>query len=430
MSSSVLLTKANTSFCLDLLKKLSEEDKSTNIFFSPFSISAAMAMVMMGARGNTAAQLSETLGFTEAMERVSADVPLMSSDPSGRNVRTQQISRLPNYLLKVFSCCPQCLKAQDEDQDDVHAKFSELLSDYDKEPALILSNRLYGEQSYVFDETFLVKTQKHYKAELETVDFRNNAEDSRLNINMWVEKQTKGHIVDLLSESVLDSRTTLVLVNAIYFKGKWKMQFNTEDTTEEEFRINKNETKPVKMMHIKSKFHTNSIPELNCEILEMPYEGEDLTMIIILPNDIEDDTTGLEKLEKELTFDRFMEWTRPDMMGWNTAHVKLPRFNMEETYDMKDVLSSLGIVDAFDVSRSNFSGMSRANDLVLSKVLHKAVVEVNEEGSEAAAASAAVINDRAVIVPTMFTADHPFLFFIQHKPTQMLLFAGRCCSPQ
>ncbi|KAM9337510.1 leukocyte elastase inhibitor-like [Symphorus nematophorus] len=224
--------------------------------------------------------------------------------------------------------------------------------------------------------------------------------------------------------------TRLVLVNAIYFKGNWNKQFKESATRDAQFRLNKNDTKPVRMMHQKSKFPLTYIPEANCQILEMPYKGKELSMLIFLPMDIEDSTTGLEKLEEQLTYENFVEWTRPDIMDEIEVQVGLPRFKMEETYDMKNVLISMGLVDAFDMAMSDFSGMSPANDLVLSKVVHKAFVEVNEEGTEAAAATGVVIMLLCYRPPATFIADHPFLFFIRHNPSKSILFAGRYCSPQ
>uniref|UniRef100_A0A3P9H4G2 Serpin B6 n=1 Tax=Oryzias latipes TaxID=8090 RepID=A0A3P9H4G2_ORYLA len=184
------------------------------------------------------------------------------------------------------------------------------------------------------------------------------------------------------------------------------------------------------MMYQKSKFPLTYIPEINCQILEMPYKDKELSMLVFLPTDIEDSTTGLEKLEKALTYENFMEWTRPDMMNEVEVRVGFPRFKMEQKYDMKKVLVSMGMADAFDMSKCDFSGMSPANDLVLSEVFHKAFVEVNEEGTEAAAATAAVMMLRCAMMPAAFIADHPFLFFIRHNRSMSILFAGRYCSPQ
>uniref|UniRef100_A0A7N6AT11 Leukocyte elastase inhibitor n=1 Tax=Anabas testudineus TaxID=64144 RepID=A0A7N6AT11_ANATE len=384
MASSTPLTKANTSFSLDLAKKLGDNDKTANIFYSPFSISSALAMVMLGARGNTATQMSE------------------------------------------------CLKPQDC-QDDLHAHFAQLLSELNKPDApysLSVANRLYGEKSYQFVEEFLAKTRKHYSAELEPVDFKTKADEVRVNINNWVDKQTHGKIKDLLAQGTLNSMTILLLVNAIYFKGSWNERFREDSTVDAQFRINKNDTKMVKMMCQKNDFPLASIPEAACQILEMPYKGKVLSMLIFLPNEIEDDTTGLEKLEKELTYEKFEEWTHPAKMFKTEVEVKLPRFKLEATYDLNEVLKSMGMVDVFDDTKSDLSGISLTKDLFLSKVVHKAFVEVNEEGTEAAAATAVMITACAFRIPASFNADHPFLFFIRHNPTKSVLFAGRYSSPK
>ncbi|XP_075308724.1 leukocyte elastase inhibitor-like isoform X2 [Odontesthes bonariensis] len=419
MASPTPLSKANTSFSLALLKTLGDNDKSANIFYSPFSISSALAMVMLGARANTATQMSEVLCFTKAEQHQHAGAQQMKMQ-----MQQQVQSSLPNLL--------KCLKTQDC-QDEIHTSFAQLLSELKKSDApyaLSVANRLYGEQSYQFVEDFLGKTKKHYDAELESVDFVKSSEAVRVNINSWVETRTQGKIKDVLPSGVVDAMTRLVLVNAIYFKGNWNKQFKESATRDAQFRLSKNNAKPVKMMHQKSKFPLTYIPEASCQILELPYKGKELSMIIFLPNDIEDGTTGLEKLEKELTYENFVEWTRPDMMDDVEVQVGLPRFKMEEKYDMKGVLVSMGMMDAFDIGKSDFSGMSPGNDLVLSEVFHKAFVEVNEEGTEAAAATAAVMMLRCALRPASFVADHPFLFFIRHNPSRSVLFAGRYCSPE
>uniref|UniRef100_M3ZII4 Leukocyte elastase inhibitor n=1 Tax=Xiphophorus maculatus TaxID=8083 RepID=M3ZII4_XIPMA len=385
MAASIPLSKPNTTFSLALLRKLSEDKKTANIFFSPFSISSALAMVMLGARGDTATQISE-------------------------------------MMLHV-----------DQDTDDVHTLFAKLLSEINKPAsqfALSVANRLYGEKSYNFLQEFLTQTKTHYDSELEAVDFRTSSEEARVKINNWVEEQTQGKIKDIVAEGEVDDMTRLVLVNAIYFKAAWDEQFFKFDTAEDQFRLNKNTTKPVQMMFQEDDFPFTVIGEVNCQILEMPYKGKELSMLIILPKDIEDDTTGLEKLEKLLTYEKFMEWTHPDKMKRRKVQVKLPRFKLEETYDLNEVLSSMGMVDAFDQTKCDFSGMSGNKELVLSKVSHKAFVDVNEEGTEAAAATFGKIVPCCYRKPSIFTADHPFLFFIRHNPTLTVLFAGRFCCPE
>uniref|UniRef100_A0A667WGM7 Serpin B6 n=1 Tax=Myripristis murdjan TaxID=586833 RepID=A0A667WGM7_9TELE len=390
MAASSPLSEANTAFCLALFKQLDEDKKSSNVFYSPLSISSALAMVMLGARANTATQILHR-------------------------------SPVPALTLICFDC-PQCLKAQD----DVHVKFSKLIKELNKAGApysLSLANRLYGDQSYQFVEGFLADTKKHYDAKLKSVDFKASAETARININNWVEKQTQDKIKDLLAPGVVDSMTRLVLVNAIYFKGNWDRKFDADLTKDAQFKLNKVTLHNINTGALLKTFYDTVV----ASILELPYKGKDLSMLIFLPYEMEDDTTGLEKLEKELTYEKFVEWTQPHKMYTVEVDVGLPRFKMEESYNLKDILTRMGMVDAFDVRMSDFSGMSPANDLVLSQVVHKAFVEVNEEGTKAAAATTSDIM-LCCGIPT-FIADHPFLFFIRHKPSMSVLFAGRFCSP-
>ncbi|XP_034998524.2 leukocyte elastase inhibitor [Hippoglossus stenolepis] len=418
MASSAPLSKANTSFCLDLFKKLSDNDKAANVFYSPFSISSALAMVMLGARGNTHTQMSEVLSFCEAVK----------TQPGGAKQKQMQQQEQMQQQVQM----QKSLKAKNC-LDDIHADFSKLLKTLNKAGApysLSVANRLYGEQSYQFVEDFIGETRKHYNAELESVDFKTGFEAARLKINGWVEEQTQDKIKDLLLKGTLHDMTRMVLVNAIYFKGDWNKQFEESATRDAQFRLNKNESKQVKMMYQNTTLPLGLIAEPNCQVLEMPYKEKELSMLIFLPMDIDDSSTGLEKLEKELTYDNFVEWTHSDRLSHSKVEVGLPRFKMEESYDMGGVLVSMGMVDAFDSGMCDFSGMSPSNDLVLSKVIHKAFVEVNEEGTEAAAATAITVGITSVSPRARFIADHPFLFFIRHNHTKSVLFAGRYCSPQ
>uniref|UniRef100_A0A673H9D3 Serpin B6 n=1 Tax=Sinocyclocheilus rhinocerous TaxID=307959 RepID=A0A673H9D3_9TELE len=340
------LSAANTQFSLNLFKKISGGNTSKNVFYSPISISSALAMVSLGAKGNTAVQMFK---------------------------------------------------------DQIHSSFNKLMSE--------LKNT----------------SPPYYEAKLEEVDFKKKSEAARVDINKWVEKKTQGKIKDLLPQGSIDAMTRLVLVNAIYFKGNWEKKFPKEATSDGQFKLNKTQTKPVKMMNQKAEFPLALIPEMNSQVLELPYVGKNLSMLIILPKEIEDETTGLQKLEKALTYEKLMEWTKPSKMRRQEVQVSLPRFKMEETYDMKSLLISMGMEDVFDGQKVNLSGMSPNNDLLVSKVIHKAFVEVNEEGTEAAAATGAVIAIRSFA--QMFIADHPFLFFIRHNPSNSILFYGRFCSP-
>uniref|UniRef100_A0A8C5TDF4 Serpin B6 n=1 Tax=Malurus cyaneus samueli TaxID=2593467 RepID=A0A8C5TDF4_9PASS len=284
------------------------------------------------------------------------------------------------------------------------------------------ANRLYGEKTFEFLPSFIESIKKCYHAGLEQTDFIHAWENSRKQINDWVEERTEGKIQNLLAEGILNSLTRLVLVNAIYFKGNWEKQFKKESTTERPFKINKNETRPVQMMFKKDRFNMTYIGDFQTKILELPYVGNELSMIILLPDAIQDGST-------ELTYEKLINWINPEMMKSTKVRVSLPRFKLEENYDLKPVLSSMGMPQAFDSGKADFSGISADEKLVLSEVVHKSFVEVNEEGTEAAAATAAVANICCVMIVPEFTADHPFLFFIRHNKTSSILFCGRFCCP-
>ncbi|NXB53619.1 ILEU inhibitor, partial [Leucopsar rothschildi] len=187
-----------------------------------------------------------------------------------------------------------------------------------------------------------------------------------------------------------------------------------------------NEKKTVKMMYQKNKFNFAYIPEEKIRVLELPYDGRELSMIILLPDDTEEDSTGLQKMEKQLTLEKLQKWT--EHLYSADVHVRLPKFKLEESYDLTSDLAAMGLVDVFNSGKADLSGMSGARDLFLSAVVHKAFVEVNEEGTEAAAATAGIAM-LCMLIEEDFNADHPFLFFIRHNPTQSILFLGRYASP-
>lgn len=376
------LSSANSLFALEMFRTLNESNPTGNIFFSPFSISSALAMVFLGTKGSTAAQLSKTFHFDSV--------------------------------------------------EDIHSRFQSLNAEVSKRGAshtLKLANRLYGEKTYNFLPEFLTSTQKMYGADLAPVDFQHASEDARKEINQWVKGQTEGKIPELLAVGVVDSMTKLVLVNAIYFKGMWEEKFMKQDTTDAPFRLNKKNTKSVKMMYQKKKFFFGYISDLKCKVLEMPYQGGELSMLILLPEDIEDESTGLKKIEEQITLEKLREWTKRENLENIDVHVKLPRFKIEESYILNSNLGRLGLQDLFNSSKADLSGMSGSRDLFISKIVHKAFVEVNEEGTEAAAATAGIATFCMLLPEEEFTADHPFVFFIQHNPTANVLFLGRVCSP-
>uniref|UniRef100_A0A8C9GAL7 Serpin domain-containing protein n=1 Tax=Pavo cristatus TaxID=9049 RepID=A0A8C9GAL7_PAVCR len=356
------LSNANGRFALDLFRRVNETNPSGNVFFSPLSISTALAMVLLGSRGNTEAQV------------------LKVSISSSLSLQTFHFDEVEN----------------------IHSRFRALTADINRRDSsclLRIANRLFGEKSY----SFLPALKLHYLL-------------------------PSCKIPDLLSEGSVNSMTKLVLVNAIYFKGNWAEKFEEANTADMPFRLNKNERKTVKMMYQKKKFHFGYISDMKTRVLELPYDEREFSMIILLPDDIEDDSTGLQKLEKQLTFEKLQEWTHPEHLYSTDVHVHLPKFELEESYDLKSDLAAMGLLDIFDSAKADLSGMSGAHDLFLSKIVHKAFVEVNEEGTEAAAATAGIAM-LCMVIEEDFNADHPFLFFIRHNPTQSILFFGRYASP-
>lgn len=370
-------SQANGNFAFRLLKSLCQDNPAQNVFFSPLSISSALAMVILGAKGNTAAQMSQVL-----------------------SLNTEQ---------------------------SIHQNFQSLLTKVNKPGTQYLlrtANRLFGEETCEFLSTFKQACLQFYHAELEQLPFAKAAE-SRKRINDWVSKQTEGKIQELLPSNSINAQTRLVLVNAIYFKGKWNDQFDKTCTTEMPFKINQKEQRPVQMMFREASFKLNYVEEVHAQVLELPYAQEELSMIILLP----DDGVDLNSVEKHLTFEKFIAWTNPGCVQSTEAEVCLPRFKLEEDYDMESVLQHLGIVDAFQQNRADLSAMTASGEVCLSKFVHKSFVEVNEEGTEAAAASADVVVECSLMNVPFFCADHPFLFFIKHNDTNSILFCGRFCCP-
>jgi len=374
--------KSSVALALDMFLALDKENGGRNIFFSPLSVSSALAMVYLGAKGSTATQMHKTLSF-----------------PSG----------------------------------EVHASFQALNADINSPSSaykLKLANRLYGEASANFLTEFQDATRKFYHADLKAVDFIGAPDDCRVEINSWVEQQTENKIKDLLKPGTVTPNTRMALVNAVYFKGDWMNKFDPSNTQSMDFKINKAESKPVQMMFLKEKLPFNYIPEEGIQIVELPYKGEELSMVILLPEDNDGGSEPLTKLVENLTPEKLAEWTNKDTMDTMTdILVHLPKFKLEEDYELKDYLAKMGMPDLFSPATADLSGMTGEGGLFLSAVAHKAFVEVNEEGTEAAAATAGIAAF-CMLREEHVTADHPFLFFIRHNKTNAILFMGRFSVPQ
>ena len=368
------ISQSNNHFAIDLYRQLRPQEE--NLFFSPISLSTALAMTYAGAKGDTAREMANVLHFA-----------------------------LP--------------EAQ------IHTAFAALLErlNVPKEKAyeLRVANRLWGQRGYGFLPSFLATTRNAYGAEPVQVNFVDAADQARQDINTWVAEQTNNKIKDLVPQGVLNALTRLVLTNAIYFKGKWVHPFDKQETQEAPFTTSAGKRVKVSLMVQQEEFQYGETQKL--QLLEMPYIGDDLSMLILLPKQVD----GLPALEKELTLENLAQWSS-DMRSQEVL-TYLPRFKLTERFELRSPLSALGMPSAFKPDQANFSGMNNARNLFLSAVLHQAFVEVNEEGTEAAAATGVVIRaTSAQIIPT-FRADHPFIFLIREKQSGSILFIGRVANP-
>ncbi|XP_037661987.1 serpin B4-like [Choloepus didactylus] len=379
------LSGAITQFGLDLFQELRKSEKG-NIFLSPLNIASALSMLLLGARNNTALQIEKVLHLKEVTENTKAD-----------------------------------------STGNVHDQFHKLLTELKKSTGdyqLNIANGLYGEKTFQFLQEYVDNNKKFYLASVESVDFVNAAEESEKKINSWVESQTNGKIKDLFPKGSLDSSTILVLLNAVYFKGQWAEAFKKEYTEEGEFWVNKNESKPVQMMKQSALFNLAFLKDEKAKILEIPYKGKDLSMFVLLPDEVD----GLQKLEDKLTAEKLIKWMSSANMRKRNVDLYLPRFKLEESYKLHTQLGDMGMQDAFS-NHADFSGMTGGRGLKVSKILHKSFVDVNEEGTEAAAATGTQIVVTSAPIYEKFHCDHPFLFVIMEKDTESILFLGAVSSP-
>lgn len=370
------IARDNTLFALDLYNQLKMTDG--NLFFSPFSIFTALAMTWAGARENTAVQMAETLHFTE---------------------KPAQFHRAIGDLISQLNAVQK--------ETDVE---------------LSIANAIWAQKGYQFLDEFFRIVQQSYQADLKQVDFSSAAESARQAINAWVEQQTNEKIKDLLPPKVLNALTRLVLVNAIYFKGFWDNQFKSRDTREMEFWLLTEVAVKVPMMHQEHQFGYWENDWL--QIMEMPYKEESLSLIVLLPKE----KTGITDLEQKLNFENMMAWQ--SRLRKRKVIVFFPKFKIESQFSLGQTLALMGMSDAFDPELADFSAMVGQKELYISAVIHKAFLEVNEEGSEAAAATGVVVGVTSIAPsPPIFKADHPFVFFIRDNKSQSILFLGRVLNP-
>jgi len=391
-----LIVAGNNKFALELYAKLCSEEG--NLFFSPYSISTALAMAHAGARGQTEAQMAKVLHFPT---RSGGSWP----DPNQKLNYSEQVRNRQRF----------------------HSAFGVIIKDLNARGKkggyeLTVANALWGQKGYGIVTNFIRVVLDYYGGECKQVDFIKATETARKTINTWVEKETNDKIKNLIQKGVLDSMTRLVLTNAIYFKGNWARQFKKDRTKDAPFTLANGKKVDVGMMNQTAEF--NYMETESFQGLELPYVDDELSMIILLPKEFD----GLDEFEKTLTVENLSKWM--DELHNREVRVSVPKFKMTSQFALTSVLKSMGMIDAFSVN-ADFSGMNGRRDLFISAVIHKAYVDVNEEGTEAAAATAVTMKLTSV-GPTripVFQADHPFLFVIRDNHSGSILFIGRVMNP-
>ena len=371
------VVNANNQLAFELYSQFNAKSKDSNIFFSPYSISVALTMTYEGAKGQTAKEMQSVLHI-----------------PEDASMRRSSFAKIYNEINKK-----------------------------DKKYKLSTANALWAQENYKFLKEYTNNVEKYYGGKLTNLDFIRESEKSRQIINKWVEDQTNNKIKDLIPKGVLNALTRLVLTNAIYFKGTWVKQFDEKDTREDDFRMGSGNTVKVPLMRLTgddAKFNYAETDEI--QVLEMPYHGEDLSMLIILPKG-----NDLANIEKSITLEKLSGWK--NMLHIQRVDIFIPRFKFKTKYFMAKALSDMGMPTAFGPA-ADFSGMDGTKDLLIQNVIHQAFVEVNEEGTEAAAATGVVMGLTSVgpKIP-IFRADHPFIFIIQESETGNILFLGRVSDP-
>jgi len=376
--------KSIAAFAWDIFREINKSKRNQNVFFSPSSINIALAMTYLGARTSTKEQMKNVLKF---------------------NVKNE------DSIHETFS---QLIKVCDTKSRD-NAPFT-----------LLNAQRLYAHSGYPFLPEFIEGTKKHYHADVINVDFETQAEKTRLLINNWVKDQTNEKIPELLSNPI-DQLTRLILINATYFKGDWLNQFKSANTQPDKFYLNENESVDISMMFQKKKFLYGKSENNHCEVAELPYVNDEVSMFIILPNV----GTNIDELENHIQIEDVIKRKANFKMRKVDLELYIPKFKLEDSFELKDVLSNLGMAESFS-DNSDFSGMDGSKYLFIDKVIHKAVIDVNEEGSEAAAATAVMMMTRCAMMPLppiVFKVNRPALFFILHTKLNLILFLGKFAKP-
>lgn len=364
----------NTAFAIELYRQLS--DKPGNVLFSPYSISVALAMTYAGARRDTEQQMAHTLHFTLERDRLH---PAFTA------------------LQERLSVVQQAGQVK-----------------------LGIANSIWPQERYPFLPEFIATLKDCYGVEITPLDY-GRAEEARAIINGWVEAKTERKITELLPKDILDALVRLVLVNAIYFKGNWASQFDPKHTHEAPFWIAPDHSVTVPLMHQTASRRYGQFGDV--QVLELPYAGGDLSMLVVLPDKVD----GLEAVETILTAEQIRTWSQ--RLQKREVEVFLPKFKTEFAVTLNEALTNMGMPDAFSSKLADFSGMDGYIWLYIAYVLHKAFIDVNEEGTEAAAATAVIMIARGLPMSLTVRADHPFIFVIRDNSTGSILFMGRVVNP-
>ena len=373
------LVQGNSAFAFDLYQALREQERG-NFFYSPFSISIALAMTWAGARGETEREMAEVLHFTLPQERVHPAF----------NALDLELAR----------------RGQSKEGQGLR---------------LHLANAIWGQRGYRFLSQFLDTLARNYSAGLRLLDFKSDPEAARKVINDWVSERTEGRIQDLIPKGVIDFLTRLVLTNAIYFKAAWAEPFDENLTSDSPFYLLDGSQVMVPMM--KQTTELGYMKGEGFQAVELPYEGGEVSMVILLP-----DMGRFEEFEKSLNVKQV-----EDILGkleYPEVTLKMPRFRMDSAFNLAKTLAAMGMSSAFQPDQADFSGMDGTRTLYISAVLHKAFVSVDEAGTEAAAATAVV--EKKTALPSMrveVTVNRPFIFLIRDRLTGTILFVGRVVNP-
>nr|XP_028594426.1 serpin B3-like [Podarcis muralis] len=430
-------TEANAKAALDFFLKLSKDEHCESIMFSPVNLAVALKVLLSGARGHTAAELqkrknveedvlesAKSCGTVDSRQKTQGPAP----HPCGLAAPSPELESAPRPHRDAsdYEC---------EMPEGSHKEFHKILAQLDKPSRnyeLSFANQLYGDKSIAFVQQFLFCALKQYLTEVDSVDFHKAPEEARKLINLWVEVRTHGKIQDLLPEfnDEITCLIDLLLVNALYFKGQWEVQFDKELTKESSFYLNEvRDTKTVELMHRRGHYKTGTIEssQVQFQVLEIPYKDHELSVFILLPKDY--NPSSLQQLEEELTYEKLLEWTSETCLKVEEVDVAIPKTRLEKSIPALKFLEALGLNNVSNPEKADLSGITTTEMVAVSEIVHGVALEMDEDGGREAPHCP---RDRhpASRADVQFVADHPFLFFILHKFTNSILFFGRFSEPE